>query len=238
MLKVFGRAAYTLESSPYTLFISLATAGQGEVFTSSKHHHSFVNDPTSTILARGDAITSDEIAEYVGRFYDRESGVSNANVTGMGENDGGVVFTAGIGSDEAVTYDPLLFPELIKDSIRKVKEARHGVSFTACTTTLGVPLELASTLESDLGLGACNIYLPRADPKAYDAFMETRNGKMGFQNLCSFLTVAAESGIPLSATVEEGDHYAKTSQLARALGASEVAAGAAFGTISQRAHAE
>ena len=135
-------------------------------------------------------------------------------VGGMGESDAGVWFASS-------SADPLLHYELILESIRTVKEARHGVPFGTFTSGVNLPRDLPPM--ADIGLDRLQVSLLAANPKDYalaTGLSDTEATKY-FGQVCGFCVTLAESGFPLEVSALQP--YASSARdLAVSLGAVHV----------------
>ncbi len=130
-------------------------------------------------------------------------------VGGMGEVDPGVWFAS---SNAA---DPLTFGEMIQESISLVKDERHGVPFSLCTSGLVAP----TIPLSELGLSTLHVSLYAGSPTEYAK--TSGNTERDFGTLCGFIVEAAEQGIAVEAWVLEA-HASGARDLAISLGAQQV----------------
>lgn len=146
-------------------------------------------------------------------------------VGGMGESDAGVWFTA-----TKSRCDPLLYAPLLVDTIRTIKEHRHGVPFGLHTSGL-VGIDIISSADGEQLLSllsSIEVTLGVADPISYDETIIRRGGGGGrsnpkiFGSVCQFIATTAESGFPVEVAVLEGEHQAAASALAIGLGAVQV----------------
>lgn len=204
-------AAYVLKSGPNAqpqLYVALTNAKNANSLRDLRGP-SFTMPASSSFrpLEKGYEPTAAEIAEVVDAFYD--SGASGT-IRGMGEEDGGLVF-AGDG-------EPLLREKVLLQSVRLIKEKRHGVQ-TRITTNGLFPPGVAADL-GEAGVNRVTIQLMSADPQQYQRLLEPEDGK-GLGVVCAFIEKLVEVGVEVEVTavqrpeVNIGDVRA----LAMALGA-------------------
>jgi len=170
--------------------------------------------------------------ELVNRHYESEQG--QQFVGGMGETDPGVFFSAApyfvttsdSNDDANNNYgaDALEFAELVKESIRMVKQERHGVPFGLYTSGLVAPDTLSSTTAIDqLGLDTLQVSLFAGSPNEYAEATGSTAAQREFGQVCGFIAQAVEQG---QVGVEVGilQKYAATGarELATSLGAQHV----------------
>jgi hypothetical protein len=154
-------------------------------------------------------------------------------VGGMGESDPGVWFAAASGDS---TGDALLHPPhaaLVAESIRAVKEVRHGVPFGVYTTGLALDAEAGSGSSAfppwqDLlggGLVDClHVSLHGATPQQYQrstGLADPGEAAKAFGAVCGFVADAADRGFAVEAWVR-GEFAGPGRDLALSLGAREV----------------
>jgi hypothetical protein len=137
------------------------------------------------------------VVDVVNRHYDYDAG--QQFVGGMGESDPGVWFAALSRTSE---LDAMLYSDLIVESIERVKEERHGVPFALCTTGLFFP----SSSFSDLAdcVECLHVTLHASNPKEYQelaGIASLDDAKRALGTVCSFITEAAEQGVPVEAWV-------------------------------------
>jgi len=196
--------AYTLRGG---LYVSLTNASPSlSLLASRGPAFAMPADSGYCALPEGEAAepAAKEVAELVDEAY------GDFEVVGMGENDLGVRF-AGLG-------DPLLRIETLLETVRLVKERRHGVGFAVSTSGLfdaGVPAALKAG-----GVKGVVVALNASNPPQYDKLMQPTNGK-GFGDVCSFVIGAAEAGMDVTCTAVEvpGVDIAVVRALASSLGA-------------------
>ena len=132
----------------------------------------------------------------------------------MGEDDNGVTF-AGLG-------EPLLRLGDICESVRSIREVRHGVPFRIKTNGLVPGGNISSAVEQLVGSGikSASVYLPCVSPDEYNEIMKPSDG-LGFGNVCDFICQLAEAGAHVECTTVDrpGVDVASIRALSQALGA-------------------
>ena len=108
--------------------------------------------------------------------------------------------------------------ETLLETVRLVKERRHGVGFAVSTSGLfdtGLPAALKAG-----GVKGVVVALNARNTPPYDKLMQPTNGK-GFGDGCSFVIGAAEAGMDVTCTAVEapGVDIAAVRALASSLGA-------------------
>lgn len=135
--------------------------------------------------------SSQEIIDLVESHYEQQQQF----VGGMGESDAGVWLIS----------DSCECLHLLHESVQAIKQSRHGVPFGVYTHGI---MEWNDGVEAALAGITTNISLlatsPSQDPN--------------FSQVCNFMVLANEAGIPLHASVLNKDGR----ELARSLGATEV----------------
>lgn len=153
--------------------------------------------------------TADELVAIVDEVYE------NFAVVGMGENDSGVTF-AGAG-------DPLLRLDVLLETVKLVKQRRHGIKFTVMTSGLfdsSIPQQLKNG-----GVKEVCVNINAENPKQYDTLMQPVNeapGK-GFIKVCGFIVAAVEAGMVVTCAAVEcpGVNVSAIRKLSESLGASQ-----------------
>lgn len=175
--------------------------------------------PTSPLILihpTEDSITvssPQDVSEAVENHYSL-SADSQQFVGGMGESDPGIWFACS-------TTDPLHHWRLIQESIRTVKESRHGIPFGVYTSGVDLPKDLPPLAE--MGLDRVQVALLAANPKDYAGAtgMSDAEAQKCFGQVCGFCVTVAETGFPLEVAVLQS--YASTARdLAVSLGAIDV----------------
>jgi len=157
--------------------------------------------------------SSQQVVEAVDQHYSLSSD-SQQFVGGMGESDAGVWFAC-------EEQDPLQHFPLIQESIRSVKEFRHGVPFGTFTSGVDLPSDLP--LLGEIGLARVQVSLLAANPKDYAAAtgLSDSDAIKAFGQVCGFCVNTAETGFPLEVSVLQP--YASSARdLAVSLGAVDV----------------
>lgn len=191
-----GRTLYLSVTNRSNALSILKTRGPG-----------FVMPPTSGFRELGDPEPdANELAAVVDECY------RNTEIVGMGENDPGVVF-AGAG-------EPLLRLDVVVDTMRVVRESRHGVPFRVHSNGLhdaSVALALASA-----GVDKVTVALATADPKQFDALVKPETTAGDFSTVCGFIASLAEQGVDVEAVTVAAPNVdvAAARKLSEALGAS------------------
>lgn len=134
-------------------------------------------------------------------------------VGGMGESDAGVWF--------ASSSDPLEQYPLMQESIRSVKEFRHGVPFGTFTSGVNLPTDLPPLQE--IGLARIQVSLLASNPKDYAKATGISDSEAAkyFGQVCGFCVTIAETGFPLEVSVLQ-EYASSARDLAVSLGAVEV----------------
>ena len=195
----------------------------------------------SPISDSNDALTPiscpDEILDIIhGRYQSSEQFVG-----GMGENDAGVWFTCLYGGDPLVGmilnendsnvtfphFPPAHFQDsqyvdIVSNSIRRIKEHRHGIPFGIHTSGL---LDGSSKydLRQDVGTSFCEVSLGTPDPVSFSKHMllndsQRKNGSAIFGKVCAFIARTGEQGFPVEVGVLK-EYEGSASELAASLGA-------------------
>jgi hypothetical protein len=154
-----------------------------------------------------------DVTEAVENHY-HLSHDSQQFVGGMGESDPGVWFACS-------TTDPLHHWRLIQESIRTVKEFRHGIPFGIHTSGVHLPKDLPPLAE--LGLDRVQVALLAANPKDYASAtgLSDAEAQKCFGQVCGFCVTVAETGFPFEVGVLQS--YASPARdLAVSLGAVDV----------------
>mmetsp|Transcript_4903 Transcript_4903/g.6638 ORF Transcript_4903/g.6638 Transcript_4903/m.6638 type:complete len:234 (+) Transcript_4903:189-890(+) len=172
----------------------------------------------SPISDSNDALTPiscpDEILDIIhGRYQSSEQFVG-----GMGENDAGVWFTCLYGGDPLDSQ----YVDIVSNSIRRIKEHRHGIPFGIHTSGL---LDGSSKydLRQDVGTSFCEVSLGTPDPVSFSKHMllsdsQRKNGSAIFGKVCSFIARTGEQGFPVEVGVLK-EYEGSASELAASLGA-------------------
>ena len=139
---------------------------------------------------------------------------NNVDIIGMGENDGGVAF-AGLG-------EPTLRLGVMLETVRLVKERRHGVKFRLISNGLvdEDPVAVAEALHAG-GVRSASIALMTANPQQYAELMRPLNPALSHSTVCNFIVALSEAGVETEATVVKspGVNVRDAKHLAEALGA-------------------
>jgi TatD family-associated radical SAM protein len=148
--------------------------------------------------------TAAELAAIIDDHY------KNLDIIGMGENDAGVSF-AGMG-------EPTLRLETLIETVKLVKERRHGVPFRVVTNGL-CSTEAAIELKG-AGVESATVALMASNPTQYAQLMSP-SGPFSFSDVCAFIVALSEAGISTECTAVKrpGVNMKEVQQLAEALGA-------------------
>lgn len=115
------------------------------------------------------------------------------------------------------------------DIIQEVKQSRHGIPFGVYTSGQSQNPDIATQLRTEIGLSSIQVSLLSNTPGNYAAIYSkhavgaTINAQRDFGQVCNFIVTAAESGFPVVAAVAGGRHATGGTELAKALGAVDVA---------------
>lgn len=186
---------------PSPLFLWL---GENQPSTTSVKSPSLLL-PTGIVPPSQPTVFSPEdVVKQVNFHYDSDTHF----VGGMGEEDPGVWFAS-------LDLDPLAYGEIVQESIELVKEERHGVPFSLCTTGMVAP----TVPLSELGLSTLHVSLYAGSPS--DFAKATGQTERDFGMLCGFIVEAVEQGIPTEVWALEA--YASGARdLAVSLGAQHI----------------
>ena len=168
------------------------------------------------------SFAAEELTAIVNAAY---AGEDSREIIGTGENDAGVCF-AGWG-------EPLLRLDTVSETVRMVRETRHGIPWRINTNGLhGV--DVAEAL-SEFAVDhdgrhpfIVSVMLAAETPPKYAKLMQptaasTGGEQRGFTDVCNFIMALAERGVNVEATAVEapGVNIRKLKQMAAGLGARE-----------------
>jgi pyruvate-formate lyase-activating enzyme len=136
---------------------------------------------------------AEQLAAIVNATYDSEEG---RDIIGTGENDPGVCF-AGFG-------EPLLRLDTLRETVRLVRETRHGIPWRINTNGLhGVEVaqQVAEFAVDHDGRHpfVVSVMLAAHTPPAYAKQMKPV-GDRGFNDVCNFVMALSEAGVTVEAT--------------------------------------
>lgn len=136
---------------------------------------------------------AEQLTAIVNASYDGEEG---REIIGTGENDPGVCF-AGFG-------EPLLRLETLRETVRLVRETRHGIPWRINTNGLHsveVAKQVAEFAVDHDGRHpfVVSVMLAAHTPPAYANQMKPIDGR-GFHDVCNFVMALSEAGVNVEAT--------------------------------------